>query len=199
MEPARTDRSRRQFCLGMGVLAVAAVLGPVPRASAQLVGAEHGRVTPPVPVPEDWVLCADGTFQNLARLTRGHATALQLMFTGCPSVCPIQAAIFQRVQQLLPDQTQRGIQLLSLSIDPVNDTQRALRAWLKKFRARDGWIAAAPKSTDLDGLLALFGQGRIGIENHVTQVSIINRRSELIWRTFELPSADSIADILLKI
>jgi protein SCO1/2 len=86
-----------------------------------------------------------------------------------------------------------------LSIDPIDDTPAAMRAWLKRFDARDGWIAVAPEASDLNALLDLFGQGRNAVESHATQVNIINRRGELIWRTPQLPSADSIADILRKV
>jgi protein SCO1/2 len=74
-----------------------------------------------------------------------------------------------------------------------------MRSWLKRFDAHDGWIAVAPDPKDLDRLLELFGQGRNAVESHATQVNIINRRGELVWRTRELPSADSIADILRKV
>ena len=197
MNPARTDRSRRRFCT-TAVAAVVCTLGAL-RAPAQEVGSDHGRVSPHVPVPDVRVRAADGTSQGLASLLRGRATALHLMFTSCPTLCPIEAAIFQRVQLLVPDQVEHGIQLLSLSIDPENDSPAALKAWLDKFRARAGWIAVAPAPKDLGVLLELFGQGRNAIENHATQVNIINRKGELIWRTPELPSGDSIADILGKV
>jgi protein SCO1/2 len=181
------------------VCATAVGAGLAPSAPAQPVRADHGRVDPPVPVPDLPVRCANGASASLAALVRGRATALQLMFTGCSTVCPIQGAIFQRVQELLIDQSLHGIQLFSLSVDPLDDGPAALRAWLKKFHAREGWIAAAPDIKDLDKFLALFGQGRNAVENHATQVNIINRRGELIWRTAELPSADSIADILRRL
>jgi protein SCO1/2 len=169
------------------------------RASAELVNADHGRIDPPVPMPDVTVRCADGRAVSLATLVRGRATAVHLMFTGCSTVCPIQGAIFQRVQSLLTDQVARGIQLLSLSIDPLGDTPLAMRSWLKRFDAHDGWIAVAPDPGDLDRLLELFGQGRNAVESHATQVNIINRQGELVWRTRELPSADTIADILRKV
>jgi len=165
----------------------------------QTVSADHGRVIPPLPMPSMPLQCADGRQADLATLLQGRATAVHLMFTGCSSVCPIQGAIFQRVQSLLPDQSARGILLLSLSIDPFGDTPAAMRAWLKKFDARDGWIAAAPAPDDLDRLLALFGQGRSAVENHATQVNIVNRRGELIWRTPQLPPAESIAQFLQRV
>jgi protein SCO1/2 len=200
MQPAPTDPGRRRVCTGaLAACAQALWLGGASRANAQLVGADHGRVNPPVPVPDVPVRCADGDMASLATMVQGHATALHLMFTGCSTVCPIQGAIFQRVQSLLPDQGAHAIQLLSLSIDPVGDTPAAMRTWLKRFDAHDGWIAVAPDPKDLDRLLELFGQGRNAVESHATQVNIINRRGELVWRTQQLPSADSIADILRKV
>jgi protein SCO1/2 len=153
-----------------------------------------------VPIPDVTVRRAsDGASAGLAGLLRGRATALHLMFTSCSAVCPIQGAIFERVQALLPDQQSRGIQLMSLSIDPSVDTPRAMRAWLERFEARDGWIAVAPKPQDLNAILDLFGQGRNALETHATQVNIIDRRADLVFRTPELPSADAIANILRRV
>jgi protein SCO1/2 len=198
MKKTPVDPTRRQLCLGAAAwAATAAVLAP--RAFAGRVAADHGRVDPPVAVPDVPVRRADGATALLEELLRGHATALQLMFTGCSSVCPIQGAIFERVQRLLPDQCERGIQLLSLSIDPLSDTPHAMQGWLDRFGARKGWIAAAPQASDLDRLLDLFGQGRSAVESHATQVNIIDRRGELVFRTPELPSADSIAAILCRV
>jgi protein SCO1/2 len=170
-----------------------------PYAHAAAIAADHGRVDPPVPVPDLPVRRAgDGAPAGLAALLRGRATALHLMFTGCSSVCPIQGAIFERVQALLPDQRSRGIQLMSLSIDPLEDTPRAMRTWLERFDARDGWIAVAPELKDLDRLRDLFGEGRNAVESHATLVNIIDRRGDLVFRTPELPSADAIAGILRR-
>jgi protein SCO1/2 len=200
IDRARINLSRRRMCVGAAAAcAQLACLGMAPRAHAQGVAADHGRVIPPLPVPAVPVRCADGSSASLAALVQGRATALHLMFTGCSTVCPIQGAIFQRVQSLLPDQGEQGIQLLSLSIDPVGDSPAAMRNWLRRFDARAGWIAVAPEARDLDTLLDLFGQGRNAVESHATQVNIISRRGELIWRTPQLPSADSIADILRKV
>ena len=99
---------------------------------------DHGRVKPPLPPPDIEVVSQDGTKARLPALLRGRATALHPMFTACRATCPIQGAIFARVQKLLPDQASRGIQLVSLSVDPVRDTPAALRKWLAEFHARSG-------------------------------------------------------------
>jgi protein SCO1/2 len=195
-----TDLVRRRVCVGASA-ACAALIGAViaPRAHAQTITSDHGRIVPPVPLPDIPVRRADGKLVNLSALAQGYATALHLMFTGCSTVCPIQGAIFQRLQSLLTDQRERRIQLVSLSIDPLADTPSAMRAWLARFDAHDGWIAVAPRPADLNRLLELFGQGRNAVENHATQVNIIDRRGNLVFKTQQLPSADSIAELLRQV
>ena len=74
----------------------------------------------------------DGVTTTLPRLLAERATALQVMFTACTTTCPIQGAIFARVQKLIPDQVAHGIQLVSLSVDPAHDTSAALARWLRQ-------------------------------------------------------------------
>jgi protein SCO1/2 len=200
MKKSSIDLSRRRVCVGAAAACALLGLAVAPHARAEYVTADHGRVDPPVPVPDIMVRRArGGAAASLAGLLKGRATALHLMFTTCSSVCPIQGAIFERVQDLLLDQQARGIQLMSLSIDPLVDTPGAMRAWLERFGARSGWLAVAPQPQDLDRLLDLFGAGRDSIDNHDTQVNIIDRRGDLVFRTPELPSAEAIADILRKV
>jgi protein SCO1 len=161
---------------------------------------DHGRVKPPLPAPDIEIVSQDGSKARLRAVLRGRATALQPMFTACRATCPIQGAIFARVQKLIPDQSARGIQLVSLSVDPRRDTPAALRKWLVGFRAQPGWIAAAPL-VEADGatVRTFTGGGRNAADNHSNQVLILNRDGLLVWRTFELPEAEEIATILRKV
>src|SRR5437773_3557029 len=105
----------------------------------------HGKIAPPVPVPDIAVVRHDGVSTTLLPMVKGRATALHLIFTSCTTTCPIQAAIFERVQKMLPGMADHGIQLLSLSIDPENDTPKALSAWRHRFHAGPNWIDAERK------------------------------------------------------
>jgi protein SCO1/2 len=121
------------------------------------------------------------------------------MFTECSTTCPIQAAIFHRVQRLVPDMAGRGIQLLSLSVDPAADTPKALSAWLKHYDAGPSWIAAAPSTQDGPLLQSFFGRASVGYADHSTQVTIVDRHCRLVWRTNELPAAEEIAGVLQRV
>jgi protein SCO1/2 len=158
----------------------------------------HGRVSPPIAVPDIKVLRHDGVSTTLPRVLKGHATALQLMFTSCTTTCPIEAAIFARVQTMLPAMAVHGIQLLSLSIDPEYDTPRAMSAWLRRFHAGPNWVAAAPSVADVPKLNTIFGKSGDSAD-HSTQTQIMDRDGRLVWRTFELPRPDEIVLVLQKV
>jgi len=158
----------------------------------------HGRISPPIGAPDIKLLRQDGVSTTLPQMLKGHATALQLMFTSCTTTCPMEAAIFARVQAMLPTMAERGIQLLSLSIDPEYDTPRAMSAWLRRFHAGPNWLAAAPAAADVPKLNAIFGKSGDSAD-HSTQMQILDRNGRLIWRTFELPRPEEIALVLQKI
>jgi protein SCO1/2 len=182
--------SRRSFLHGLAVAASPA------GSLAQSPTADHGRVAPPVAVPDIALVRHDGTHTTLSALVSQHATALQLMFTACTTTCPIQGAIFAQVQKLIPDQVARGIQLVSLSVDPERDTPQILAKWLRRFGSRAGWIAASPRATDTERLRDFAGRGRSASDNHSTRVQMLNRQGLLVWRTLDLPRPEEIAGIL---
>jgi protein SCO1 len=162
--------------------------------SPQLLGG-HGKITPPVPVPDLALTRHDGMRTTLLRHVRGRATAIHLMFASCTTTCPLQAAIFRKVQDRLPNMGKSGMQLLSLTIDPANDTPRVLSEWLRHYHAGPDWIAAAPRSSDVPQLQGFFGKTS-GSSDHSTQVHILDRSGNLVWRTYELPTPEEIAGIL---
>jgi len=166
-------------------------------ASAPLIRG-HGKINPPVPVPDISLLRHDGASTSFLPLVTGQATAVQLMFTACTTTCPIQAAIFQRVETGIPEMAARGIQLLSLSVDPEDDTPKALSDWRRRFHAGPCWIAAAPKAADVPRVQEFFGKGG-DLADHSTQVHILDRQGRLVWRTFEMPTAQEISRILQKL
>jgi protein SCO1/2 len=158
----------------------------------------HGQIKPPVPVPVVTVVRHDGFSATLPSLVAGYATAVQLMFTACTTTCPMEAAIFQRVQKTVPGMLARRIQLLSLSVDPENDTPKALSAWRRRFHAGHCWIAAAPAIADRLQARDFFQKGSDS-SDHSTQVHILDRNGCLVWRTFELPRPEEIASVLTQI
>lgn len=158
----------------------------------------HGKINPPVLVPNVELLRFDGARTKFLPAVKGHATAVHLMFTTCRTTCPIQASIFRKVQDSMPSMEKSGIQLFSLSIDPENDTPATMSAWLRHYHAGPAWIAAVPAARDLAHLQEFFGKGSDSLD-HSTQVHILDRSGSLVWRTYELPTPGEIAATLQRV
>jgi protein SCO1/2 len=185
-------RSRRTFFQAL-------LLGPLTGAfgeSPSLHG--HGQVKPPLPAPDISLMRYDGVGVRLPQLVRGHVTAVQLMYTECTTTCPMGAATFARVQKLLPGMGARHIQLLSLSIDPKDDSAKAMAAWRRRFQAGANWVVAAPTLRDSKQMLDFFQKGDDS-SDHSTQVSILDRNGCLVWRTYEFPAAEEVIGILRRV
>ncbi|BEP35352.1 SCO family protein [Variovorax sp. V59] len=151
-----------------------------------------GPVMPAVAAPALPLRRHDGAAPMLAAQLQGSLTAVQLMFTGCSTVCPIQGALFSTLQAALLTERNAAVRLLSLSIDPLADDPAALSAWLRRFGARPTWSAAAPAPEALDSMFRLFTGGAAAGDRHTGQVYLFDRRARLVWRTSELPPAEEV-------
>jgi cytochrome oxidase Cu insertion factor (SCO1/SenC/PrrC family) len=87
-------------------------------------------------------------------IVRGRAVAINFIFTTCQGVCPPMGTTFAKVETALKG---RGIRLISLSVDPVNDTPERLAAWAKKYGAGPDWTLLTGRKLDVDGLLRALG------------------------------------------
>ncbi|MDR6856314.1 SCO family protein [Variovorax guangxiensis] len=193
LAPSRPASHGRRRLLAAGALAW---LGALPAARAD---AAVGPVTPAVTAPALPLRRHDGAAPTLAAQLRGTPTAVQLMFTGCSTVCPIQGALFAALQAALPAERDAAARLLSLSIDPLADDPAALSAWLRRFGAGPAWSAAAPAPAALDPMLSLFRGGVAAGDRHTGQVYVFDRQARLVWRTSELPPAAEVLAALRRV
>lgn len=158
-----------------------------------------GVVRPPLVTPLLRMRTLDGRESDLVGLLRGRITAVQLMFTGCSATCPIQGAVFTEVQRRLRA-TPEHFRLLSISIDPLGDDAKALRSWLQRYGADPArWTAAAVMPEHLDGLFEFVGGRATGADRHTAQVYLFDRQARLVYRTLDMPTADSVAGLMREV
>ena len=176
--------------------AALAMQGMLP--TAQSHGAS-GRVTPPLTPPGAWRLrMNDGRDVGAASVLQGRVTALQLMFTGCSAICPIQGALFAELERrvIATSALASSVQLLSLSIDPLGDDPRALGQWLQRFGAGAAWKAASPAVRDLDPWLDFLQGRKSGADRHTAQVYLFDRAGRLVMRTVDFPTTAEVTRLL---
>jgi len=145
------------------------------------------------------VATAAGQTVALQGLLKGHVTALQLMFTGCTATCPIQGAIFADAARMLAGATS-DLRLLSVSIDPLGDSPKALAAWLGRFAApTQRWSAAVPRVQDVDTLFDFLRGRASGIDRHTAQAFLFDRQARLAFRTLDMPAGADLAALMRQL
>jgi protein SCO1/2 len=82
---------------------------------------------------------ADGkTVELAAELADSRPVMLNFVFTTCTAICPLMSFIFADVQQRLgPDGAK--LHMVSISIDPEQDTPARLREFAARYKAGPGW------------------------------------------------------------
>ncbi|SAK49030.1 electron transport protein SCO1/SenC [Caballeronia ptereochthonis] len=159
-----------------------------------------GLVTPPVRLDDTWLVDQTGRKRLLNDLLRQRVTALQTVYTGCGTVCPLQGALFSAVQERIQGiRARHPVQLLSIGIDPLSDSPAALHAWLARFQAGPAWNAATPTLTDLDRMRVTLSGSKTplgDIADHSTQVYCFDANALLRWRSTDLPRVNDVCDVL---
>jgi len=129
-------------------------------------------------------------------LVQGHLVAINFVFTGCSTVCPLMGARFAALQKRL-DEEALSAQLISVSLDPANDTPQSLSEWSHKFGAKPGWTLVTGEKADIDALTASLGASTADFTAHAPLIVIIDDRKPGAWRRLDgLAETDTIVKAL---
>ena len=81
---------------------------------------------------------------------KGKAVAINVLFTDCKDVCPLETAMLVQLKQILGDRVGRDIFFYSISIDPGRDSAAVLKSYTEKFGAGGpGWQFLTGKPEDV--------------------------------------------------
>jgi len=90
-------------------------------------------------VPDVAMIRQDGQpLSSLLALDDGRPVILNFVFVSCSAICPMLSHVLSKVQTKL-SKDQQSFHLVSISIDPENDTPTQLIEYAKKFGAGDSW------------------------------------------------------------
>jgi protein SCO1/2 len=90
-------------------------------------------------VPDVWLQREDGQRVKLtAELDDGRPVVLNFVYTTCPGICPMMSQVFSQFQANLAAQHGK-VHMVSISIDPEQDTPARLRAYARQFGAGSQW------------------------------------------------------------
>jgi protein SCO1/2 len=80
---------------------------------------------------------------------------LEFIFTGCTTVCPVMMVKFANLQRRLEPDTEQVL-MVSISIDPENDTPEVLTRYREQYQARPGWDFLTGSVADISKVMAAF-------------------------------------------
>jgi protein SCO1/2 len=81
---------------------------------------------------------------------------LNFIFTTCGAICPVMSATFSQVQDSLGE-ARDAVRMVSISIDPEQDTPDALKAYAGKYGAGPQWQMLTGSLDDSIAVQRAFG------------------------------------------
>ncbi len=106
-----------------------------------VVGAEPSvtRSTVEYTIPPVTLVRSDGKSISLPdELNDGRPVVMNFVFTTCTTICPLLSQTFERLQSKLGAERNK-VHIVSISIDPEEDTPERLTEYAKRYNAGPEW------------------------------------------------------------
>ena len=151
-------------------------------------------------LPDVALIDQDGRKVRFASdLMAGRVVAVSFIFTSCTTICPPIGATFGKLRRLLGSRAGSSVQLISVSVDPLNDTPARLKAWAGKFGGGPGWTLLTGPKPEVDRLLRALQAYTPNFGDHSPLILLGNAATGTWERTSGLAPAAEIAAQLVRL
>jgi protein SCO1/2 len=139
--------------LALLVLACTALATTAP--SAQAAG-KYTRTVADYTMPDVTLIDQTGAKVKFRELIASDKTILvDFVFATCTTICPVLSAGFSNFQKKYEGDPS-SYRLISITIDPENDTPEIMADYLKRYGARPGWLFLTGTRKDIDAVMHAF-------------------------------------------
>jgi protein SCO1/2 len=129
-------------------------------------------------------------------LVKGKTVAIEFIFTTCTTICPPLTATLRKVQEQIGPRAGRDIQLISITVDPTNDSPERLKQFADQFGAGPGWSFITGSQNDIDNLLKALG-GYVDDRTQHSPIILIGNDSAHYWtRTYGLAPPEKLVQLI---
>jgi protein SCO1/2 len=90
-------------------------------------------------------------------LIKDKIVVLNLMYADCEGICPTVTLNLARTQQLLNERIKTPVHIVSLTVNPQDDTPQKLREYATMHEAGGNWLFATGAPDDLELLRQRLG------------------------------------------
>jgi protein SCO1 len=129
-------------------------------------------------------------------LMQGKTVIVSVLFTACTGACPVMTGTVEKIQSHLGDRVGKDVNLISISVDPVNDTPAKMKEYAARFHAKPGWYFLTGSKESVETALRKLGQWVDDPTNHQTLFLIGNDRTGLWKKAFALAPTDQIFPVV---
>jgi len=143
-----TSRLYRLSAVSVLMLIITAL--PVMQTSSAQAAQTSGNVWGKDYFPNVPLIDQDGkTLHFFDDVVKDKVVMINMIFTRCPDVCPLETARLLEVQKILGDRVGKDVFMYSISIDPEYDTPKVLKEYAKRYKVGPGWTFLTGKKDDI--------------------------------------------------
>lgn len=107
-------------------------------------------------IPDVVLINQDGKRVRLPELLKGDTpVVVDFIYATCTTICPVLSAGYLNLQTRLA-LSKTSPRLISITIDPENDTPRQMKEYLHRYRAKPGWDFLTGSRSDIDTVMRAF-------------------------------------------
>ena len=107
-------------------------------------------------------------------LIKGKIVLISFIFTSCTDLCPLTTARITQVVDRIQDQIGKKIFVVSITVDPENDTPEKLKAFADAFYKGPGWTFITGKPEDIRAINAKLGNKSDVATDHRNEIVLGN-------------------------
>jgi protein SCO1/2 len=173
----------------LGLIALGA--GPAfgqPEASGRPV-----RLDPP---DVDLVDQTGATHRFVHDLIERKIAVVSFVFTGCSTICSPVGANMGALDEMLGRRVGAGVSLVSVTLDPFNDTPAQLAKWRAQFDRAPGWRLLTGDPGNVDRVLHAMRQDVADIAQHDAFLWVGDPRAQTWTRVSALAAPDALAAMI---
>lgn len=138
----------------------------------------------------------DGKPTDLYSLMRDRTIVMNTFFATCTGSCPVMARSLAAVQDRYADRLGKDLVIVSITVDPANDTPAKLKAYAKSVSAKRGWYFLTGTKEQVEVALKRIGQYADTRDAHMNVIVAGNDRTGLWKKAFGLAKPQEIVDIV---
>lgn len=107
-------------------------------------------------LPDVTLINQDGKKVSLRKLIESDRPLIvDFIYATCTTICPVLSVSYVNLQKKLQDSSQKP-HLVSITIDPENDTPKIMKEYLKRYNAKPGWDFLTGSRGDIDKVMRAF-------------------------------------------